>query len=123
MGDKVEQERKKLNQKLMKRTFVSQMQNTFSVSLCKNGILGGWIVMEEESMTYRTGKVTISEKYKNLVMKYKDIFSVTEGKLLFLPTVVVRMKNDEEYKFVVFSRKRFLKTLYAKRGDVYGKIR
>lgn len=108
-------ERKELNKKLLKRTFVSQMKNTFSVSLCKNGILGGWIVLEEESMAYRTGKVTIPEKYRNLVMRYKDIFSVTEGSMLLLPTVTIRMKNDEEYKFVVFSRKRFLETLYAKR--------
>lgn len=108
-------ERKELNKKLLKRTFVSQMKNTFSVSLCKNGILGGWIVLEEESMAYRTGKVTIPEKNRNLVMKYQDILSVTEGSLLFLPTVTVRMKNDEEYKFVVFSRRRFLETLDAKR--------
>lgn len=115
MSEKAEQERKELNRKLLKRTFLSQMKNTFSVSLCKNGIIGGWIVMEKEFMAYRTGKITIPEKYKNLVMKYRDIFSVTEGSLLFLPTVIVKMKNDEEYKFVVFSRKRFLKALDEKR--------
>ena len=116
MKNKAEQERKQLNRKLMKRTFVSQMKNTFSVSLCKNGILGGWIVMEEKSMTYRTGKVTIPEKYRNLVMRYQDILSVTEGMLLFLPTVIVKMKNDEEYKFIVFARKRFLEVLNQKRN-------
>ncbi len=116
MKNKAEQERKQLNRKLMKRTFVSQMKNTFSVSLCKNGILGGWIVMEKESMTYRTGKVTIPEKYRNLVMRYQDILSVTEGMLLFLPTVIVKMKNDEEYKFIVFARKRFLEVLNQKRN-------
>ena len=115
MGNKAEQERKQLNQKLIKRTFVGQMKSTFSVSLCKNGILGGWIVMEEESMTYRTGKVTIPEKYRNLVMRYQDILSVTEGPLLCLPTVTIRMKNDEEYKFIVFARKRFLAVLNEKR--------
>ena len=115
MNAKAKQERKGLNRKLMKRTFVSQMKNTFSASLCKNGIIGGWIVIEKDFMTYKTGKITIPQKYKNLVIKYKDIFSVTEGTLLFLPTVTVKMKNEEEYKFVVFSRKRFLETLNAKR--------
>ena len=114
---KAEQERKQLNQKLIKRTFVSQMKNTFFVSLCKNGILGGYIVVGEVSMVYKTGKMTIPEKYRNLVIEYKDIFSVTEGTLLFLPIVMIKMKNEEEYKFVVFNRKHFLEALSKKRGN------
>ena len=94
---------------------MNQMINTFTVSLCKNGILGGYIVADEEAITYKTGKLTIPEKYKNLKMKYKDILSVTEGSLLFMPTVSLRMKNDEEYKFIVFEKKRFLKMLSEKR--------
>jgi len=86
-----------------------------SLSLCKNGILGGYIVADEEAITYKTGKLTIPEKYRNLKMKYKDILSVTEGSLLFMPTVSLRMKNDEEYKFIVFEKKRFLKMLSEKR--------
>lgn len=94
---------------------MNQMINTFTVSLCKNGILGGYIVADEEAITYKTGKLTIPEKYRNLKMKYKDILSVTEGSLLFMPTVSLRMKNDEEYKFIVFEKKRFLKMLIEKR--------
>ena len=90
------------------------MKNTFSVSLCKNGIIGGWIVVGEVSMVYKTGKVTIPERYRNLVMEYKDVLSVTEGKMLFLPTVTVKMKNEEEYKFLVFNRRKFLDTLKDK---------
>ena len=115
MSVKAEAERKNLNRKLLKRTFISQMKNTFSVSLCKNGIIGGWIVIEENSMSYRTGKLTIPEKYKNLVMNYKDILSVTEGTFLLLPTVMVKMKNEEEYKFIVYNRKRFLEVLNRKK--------
>ena len=91
-----------------------QMKNTFSASLCKNGILGGCIVADEEAITYITGKLTIPEKYRHLKMKYTDILSVTGDNLLFLPVVLVRMKNDEEYKFIVFARKRFLEVLDAK---------
>ena len=92
------------------------MKQTFSVSLCKNGILGGWIVMEDESMAYRTGKVTVPPKYRNLVMRYSDIVSVTEGTLLFLPTITVKMKDQEEYKFLVFNKNGFLETLNTKRN-------
>lgn len=112
--DKAEQERKELNKKLIKKTFVNQMKNTFSVSLCMNGLLGGWITIGEVSMVYKTGKVTIPEKYRNLVMAYNAILSVTEGSLVFLPTVTVKMKNEEEYKFVVFNRKKFINTLKEK---------
>lgn len=117
MKDKAEQERKELNLKLIKRTFENQMKNTFSVSLCKNGLLGGWLVVGEVSMIYKTGKVTIPEKYRNLVMEYHDILSVAEGSLVFLPTVTIKMKNEEEYKFIVFKRKRFLETLNKKRNN------
>lgn len=116
MKDKAEQERKQINCKLIKRIFVNQMKNTYSVSLCKNGILGGWIVVGEVSMIYKTGKMTIPEKYRNLVIEYKDIFSVTESSLLFLPTVTVKMKNEEEYKFLVYRRKSFLEKLNRKRN-------
>lgn len=89
------------------------MKNVFTVSLCKNGLIGGYIVMEEEAMIYRTGKLTIPQKYRNLVMKYRDIKSLTKGKMLFLTTISVQMKNMEEYKFLVFNEKRFLEVLQA----------
>ena len=93
------------------------MKNTFMVSLCKNGLLGGYIVMEEDAMIYRTGKVTIPQKYRNLVMKYSDIRSLTKEKMLFLTTISVKMKSMEEYKFLVFNEKRFLEVLQDKRNS------
>ena len=93
------------------------MNNTFSVSLCKNGLLGGFITIGDVSMVYKTGKVTVPQKYRNLVMAYSDILSVTEGCLLFLPTVTVKMKDEEEYKFIVFNMKRFMNVLNEKRSE------
>lgn len=88
------------------------MKKYFVVSLIKNGILGGGIVADSEGITYRTGKVTVSPEYRNLVMKYEDIRQVTTGWLFILPTVTVEMRNGNEYKFAVFfSRKRFVDTL------------
>ena len=115
MKDKSEKERKELNRKLIRKTFVSQMQQTFTASLCKNGILGGWIVIDADSVIYRTGKISIPEKYRNLEMSYRDIISVTEETFLLMPAVTFKMKNDEEYKFIVFSRKRFLEMLEQSR--------
>ncbi len=88
------------------------MKKYFIVSLVKNGILGGGIVADEEAITYRTGKVTVPREYRNLVMKYEEICEVTAGWLFILPTVTVKMRNGEEYKFAVFfSRNRFVNTL------------
>ncbi len=88
------------------------MKKYFVVSLVKNGILGGGIVADSEAIIYHTGKVTIPQEYRHLVMKYEDIGKVTEGWLFVLPTVTVTMKDGKEYKFVVFfSRKRFVNTL------------
>ena len=83
----------------------------FIVSLCKNGILGGGIVADLEKITYKTGKVTVPQKYRNLEMNYKDIVSIKKGWLFIFPTVTLKMNDSEEYKFIVFSRKRFIKLL------------
>ena len=88
------------------------MKKYFVVSLVKNGILGGGIVADSEAITYHTGKVTIPQEYRHLVMRYEDICEVTKGWLFILPTVTVKMRNKKEYTFAVFfSRERFVNTL------------
>ena len=92
------------------------MKKYFVVSLVKNGILGGGIVADAEAITYHTGKVTVPTEYKKLVMKYEEISEVRKGWLFILPTVLVKMKNGNEYRFVVFfSRKRLINVI-GKRG-------
>ncbi len=44
-------------------------------------------------------------------MNYKDIVSIKKGWLFIFPTVTLKMNDSEEYKFIVFSRKRFVKLL------------
>ena len=88
------------------------MKKYFIVSLVKNGILGGGIVADSEAITYHTGKLTIPQEYRHLVMKYEDISEVTTGWHFILPTVTVKLRNGKEYTFAVFfSRKRFVNTL------------
>lgn len=87
------------------------MKKVFAVSLCREGILGGGIYADSGKLTYRTGKITVSPRLRNLEMPIEDIVSVTEGRLLCLPTITLKMKNDEEFRFIVYSRNQFLKTL------------
>lgn len=96
-----------------------RMKKYFIVSLVKHGILGGGIVADSEAITYHTGKLTISQEYRHLVLKYEDISEVTKGWLFILPTVTVKMRNGNEYKFAVFfNRKRFVNTLKGMGADV-----
>ena len=88
------------------------MKKYFVVSLVKNGLIGGGISADSEAIIYRTGKVTIPQEYRHLVMKYEDICEVSSEWLFVLPTVTVKMRNGNEYKFAIFfNRKRFVDTL------------
>ena len=88
------------------------MKKYFVVSLVKNGFIGGGISADSEAITYRTGKVTIPQEYRHLVMKYEDICEVSSEWLFVLPTVTLKMRNGNEYKFAIFfNRKRFVDTL------------
>ncbi len=52
------------------------MKKVFAVSLCLNGILGGGIFADNEKIVYRTGKVTVAPRFRNLEMPLADIVSV-----------------------------------------------
>lgn len=91
------------------------MKNYFIVSLIKNGILGGGMTADAEAIIYHTGKVTVPNEYRRLVMKYSDIRQVETGRTLLMPTVAFKMQNGEEYKFAVFfGQKRLLEILREK---------
>ena len=49
------------------------MKQYYVASLCRNGILGGGIVADDDGITYKTGKVTVSPKLRNLEMKYDKV--------------------------------------------------
>lgn len=94
------------------------MKNYFLVSLCKNGILGGGIVVGSNEMTYHTGKVTVPKEIKKIEMKYQDICDVRVGWLFIFPTILIKLRNEKEYKFIVFSKKRFLGMLREKGVEI-----
>ncbi len=91
------------------------MKRIFIASLCKEGLIGGAIVADDQSITYQTGKLTVSPKYRNLEMRYREIRRVTTSWLLCFPTVSVEMADGEVYRFIVFRRKAFCDLLEKER--------
>ena len=91
------------------------MQKIFKGSLCCDaGILGGSIMLNDESIIYKTQK-TLPEKYKKVTIPIADIESLTPSRsMLIFPSVNIKTKNSGEYKLLIFSRSKFLKIL-AKR--------
>ena len=49
------------------------MRKVFMCSLCHKGIVGGGLYLDNQAVTYRTQKLTVSEKYKNLILPLKEI--------------------------------------------------
>ena len=93
------------------------MQNYFLASLCKNGILGGGITLEPDSFTYHTNKSGIPKEYRKLRIPFRNIRSLSTGSALFFPWISVSLTSGEEYKFIIFSRKRFLELLRSQGVD------
>lgn len=84
------------------------MRKVFICSLCHNGILGGGLYLDTQSVTYRTQKFTVDKKYKNLVLPLKEIKDLT-WKWVIFPIATFHMKNDEVYKIIIFNKNRFMK--------------
>ena len=87
------------------------MEKTYIASLCKNGLLGGGLFLDDERITYRTGKMTVPPEIRNLQLPYCRIKDVEKSRALILPTVTVKMQNGQEWKFLVFGRESFLTSL------------
>ena len=85
------------------------MKKAFMGSLiCRNGILGGAIYIEDNSITYKTNKLTVDKKYKNILLPIGEIQSISWSRIVF-PIATFNMANGEQYKFMIFNKKRFNK--------------
>jgi len=80
----------------------------FIGSLCHNGILGGFLYLDNQSLTYKTNKFTVDKKYRNLVLLMQEIKEIS-WKWRIFPVATVYMKNGESYKFIIFNKSRFEK--------------
>ena len=83
------------------------MKQYYMASLCRNGILGGSIIADEDGITYKTGKVTVSSRLRNLEMKYRNIQDFSHKWVLCFPVFTISMNDGENYRFIIFSPKRF----------------
>ena len=63
------------------------MKKSFICSLCHNGILGGALYLEENSVTYKTNKLTVDKAYRNLVLPLDEIAELTWKWVVFSPAV------------------------------------
>lgn len=52
------------------------MKSYFVCSLCHNGILGGGLIVDENTITYKTGKMDNSEKYSFLIFNKRRFMKV-----------------------------------------------
>ena len=83
------------------------MKQYYIASLCRGGILGGGIVADDAGITYKTGKVTVSSGLRDLEMKFTDIQDYSQKWVLCFPVFTISMNDGENYKFIIFSPKRF----------------
>lgn len=91
------------------------MKKSFVCSLVHNGILGGGLYIDDESVVYKTNKLTVDERYRNLVLPLQRLERV-EWKWVIFPVATFYMRNGEKYTFIVFNKARFEKCL----AEVWG---
>ena len=84
------------------------MRKIFICSLCRNGILGGALYLDETSVTYKTNKVTVDNAYRNLILPLDQIADL-KWKWIVFPLATFRMKSGEEYTLIIFNKRRFIK--------------
>ena len=83
------------------------MKKTFICSLIgAGGILGGGVYLDSQSLTYKTNKLTVDKKYRNLVLPLQNINKVS-WKWVVFPILTVEMKDGETYKFIMFNKNKF----------------
>lgn len=82
------------------------MKNYYLCSLCHNGILGGGLIVDNESITYKTGKITVDAKYRNLQLR-RDQINGIKWKWVIFPVATFNMKDGSKYTFLIFNKWRF----------------
>ncbi len=85
------------------------MKKSFMCSLiCRNGIVGGGIYIEDTSITYKTNKLTVDKKYKTLVLPLNEIYEL-KWKWIIFPIATFRLISGAQYEFIIFNQRRFNK--------------
>ena len=93
----------------MKKSFVCSL-------ICHNGIVGGALYLDENSLTYKTNKLTVDRAYRNLVLPLNQIAELT-WKWIVFPVATFHMASGEKYKVMIFNKRRFQKYYAEVRQD------
>ncbi len=80
----------------------------YIASLCSNGLLGGMLYVMDTQILFCTNKLTVPEKLRRLHLDYPQVERITKASLY---TVEILLRSGEHYRFLVFGRKRFLKSI------------
>ena len=89
-------------------------QQYFIASICREGIIGGGIAADDEAITFKTNKLTVSSTIKNLELKYRNIRGYAKKWVLCFPVFSIFMDDGETYTFLIFSPGRFSSLLRDK---------
>lgn len=84
------------------------MKKSFMCSLCHKGILGGGLYVDEHDVTYKTNKLTVDKKYRNLVLPINEIEEI-DWKWIIFPVATFYISNGEKYTIIIFNKPRFIK--------------
>ncbi|MCR4998495.1 MAG: hypothetical protein K6A05_01500 [Lachnospiraceae bacterium] len=88
------------------------MKAVFVCSLIHRGLLGGGLLVEDSSITYKTGKVSVGSAYHNLRLEMVEINDVT-WKWFIFPVATIEMNNGKQYRFLIFNKWRFTRVYEA----------
>lgn len=80
------------------------MKTQFMCSIIYGGVLGGALVVDDNTITFKTGKVTVADRIRNLKMDIADIESLTWKGII----TTITLKSGEKYSFLIFNKKRFI---------------
>lgn len=94
------------------------MKKIYAASLCKNGLLGGGLYIDDEKITFCTGKITVPSQLRNLELNFKDVVGIRKEKLFILPIAAIIMKNGEEWKFFILRLNNFMDVVQTYIPDV-----
>lgn len=81
------------------------MKKYFVTSLIKGGLLGGGLTADDEKICYKTNKLTVDPELKNIEIPYNEIKAVKRGGFLIFKTYNFTLKDNREYKLLVFTAK------------------
>ena len=84
------------------------MRKTFICSLCRGGIIGGALYLDDTALTYKTNKLTVDKTYRSLVLPLAEIRELS-WRWIVLHVATFKMADGKEFKFIIFNKNRFEK--------------